>query len=281
VASKPAVAPPPPERPEFVAVVTSSRSKIISSAFTGRVERVSVHPGQRVRTGDSIAKLDPRELQMKADGLRGQGGAAGAGAAGAAATAKAECEKAQRYQTLLRLKRVSPMEATTAMSACNAARAQIGALGGQGAPARAERINIERQIAQAEMTSPIDGVVMMLKAKEGQVAQQGEPIARVFDPSDLLVRFSVPKEYRSQLALGGRVEIRIEGVEHPLWATIDRIADEEAPLNFAVVEADIDDSKLRPDELRIASTGRVRLAALSAYDRGTSNKKSETAGANR
>jgi RND family efflux transporter MFP subunit len=273
VASKPAAIEAPAERPEFVGVVTSNRSKIISSAFTGRIERVTVHPGQRVKTGDSIAKLDASELKGRVDGLRGQESSAGAQAGAYAAQAKPACEKVARLQTLRRLGRVSPMEVASAQGECSSARASAGAAGAGGAPARADRINLERQIAKAELTAPIDGVVMMLRAKEGQVAQQGEAIARVFDPSDLLIRFAVPKEHRGDLALGGRVEVKIEGVERPLWATIDRIADEEAPINFAVVEADIDDSKLGPDEVRIASVGRVRLTSAT--------KKSETRGASR
>jgi hypothetical protein len=73
----------------------------------------------------------------------------------------------------------------------------------------------------------------------------------------------VPKEHRHLVAPGKRVEIRIEGVARTVWATIERIADEEPPINFAVVEADIDDSKLGPDEIRVTSQGRVRLADAS------------------
>jgi hypothetical protein len=35
---------------------------------------------------------------------------------------------------------------------------------------------------------------------------------------------------------------------------------QEPPINFTVVEADIDDSKLAPGELAVASVGRVRIA---------------------
>ena len=152
------------------------------------------------------------------------------------------------------------MEVTGAEAEWKSQGAQSGAAMARGGTAKADRAVAERQLSHAQMTSPLDGIVMMLKAKEGQVAQSGEPIARVFDPSDLLIRFSVPKDYRKDVKLGGRVELHIDGVERVVWATVDRISDEEAPINFAVVEADIDDSKLGPDEVRIASVGHVRLA---------------------
>ena len=85
------------------------------------------------------------------------------------------------------------------------------------------------------------------------------PLARVFDDRDLIIRFAVPKKYRSSLKLGGRVELTVEGVAQPIWASITQIADEEPPITFSVVEADIDDSKLRPDEIQVAKDGRVRL----------------------
>jgi multidrug resistance efflux pump len=129
---------------------------------------------------------------------------------------------------------------------------------------RAERTRLEGLIARAQATAPIDGVVMMVKVNEGEMAQKGTPLARVFDPKDLIMKFAVPKEHRHLVAPGKRVEVRIEGVERTLWATVERIADQEPPLNFAVVEADIDDSKLNPDEIRLTAKGRVRIADATA-----------------
>ena len=121
------------------------------------------------------------------------------------------------------------------------------------------RSNMERYA-----DSPLDGVVMMVKVNEGEMAQKGQPLARVFDPKDLMMQFAVPKEHRQLVAPGKRVELRIEGVERSLWATVERIADQEPPLNFSVVEADIDDTKLNPDEVRLTAKGRVRIADASA-----------------
>ena len=95
----------------------------------------------------------------------------------------------------------------------------------------------------------------------GEVAQIGTPLARVFDPSDLIMRFAVPKEHRGELMLGQRVELTVEGNARPVWATVTNISGaQEPPINFTVVEADIDDTKLAPGELTVASVGRVRIA---------------------
>jgi hypothetical protein len=60
---------------------------------------------------------------------------------------------------------------------------------------------------------------------------------------------------------GGRVELSVEGVSHPIWASVQRISDEvEPPINFTIVEADIDDSKLQPDEVRVTANAVIRIA---------------------
>jgi hypothetical protein len=81
----------------------------------------------------------------------------------------------------------------------------------------------------------MDGVVTMIKVKPGEMAQRGTRIARVFDPSDLQVRFEVPRGHRAEFAVGAAVLVTLDGVDQPLPAkVIDLSADLEAPLQFAV-----------------------------------------------
>jgi RND family efflux transporter MFP subunit len=252
-----------PEIPDFPGVVTSRNSKVVPAEFQGRVERLSTFAGQKVRAGDPIAKLDDTELKSKIQSAKHNESAARADAGAAGAQAFAARLQYQRDSRLGR-------KGYVAQSTVDNARAQLGSLGAQSGAHleradsfKAERARLEELVTKAQVVAPFDGVVMMVKVKEGEMAQQGTPIARVFDPRDLLVKFAVPKEHRHLVAPGKRVELRIDGVARPVWATIERIADEEPPINFAVVEADIDDSKLGPDEIRVTSQGRVRLADAS------------------
>ena len=102
----------------------------------------------------------------------------------------------------------------------------------------------------------------MIKVKQGEMAQRGTRVARVFDPSDLQVRFEVPRGHRAELAVGTTVEVTIDGVDQPLRAkVIDLSGDLEAPLQFAVATADIDDRDLPPDDGRVGAAASVRLAS--------------------
>lgn len=260
----PAAAPVAAELPDFPGVVTSRNTKVVSAEFPGRVDRVQIFNGQRVRAGDPIIRLDDSELKAQIEAARQQELAARSDAGAAAAQAFAAGRQFQRDSVLGRRGYVSKGHLDNSLAQKRALGAQSGAHAARAESHKAERLRLEGLVAKAQTTAPLDGVVMMVKVNEGEMAQKGQPLARVFDPGDLMMKFSVPREHRHLVAPGKRVELRIEGVERSLWATVERIADQEPPLNFAVVEADIDDKKLDPDEVRLTAKGRVRIADASA-----------------
>lgn len=251
----------PPERPEFVGVITARQTKVITADFEGRIDRLSIKTGQRVRAGDVIGKLDDSDLRLQLErakaserALRGEVAAAGARASALSRQAKSE-------RILARAGAAPIASVRNALADASAAGATTSAASGRLGEAAVGREQIEALLAKAELRAPIDGVITMVRAKEGEVAQKGTTIARVFDPSDLLVRFAVPHELRAAIRPGKRLEIQVEGLDHTITATVQQIGDEvEPPINFTVVEADIDDSKLSFDEVRVTASARVRIA---------------------
>ena len=266
-----AVAPAAPiaavEQPEYIGIVTSRKSEYVPAAFTGRVLAVDVSQGKRVRQGDPIARLDDADLRSQIEGYkaeekaaRSQGGAAGAEIGALRKQLRAE-------QRLVRLGAAPPMNLIKL-------RSQISALGANGAASasqanvpRAKREQAERKLALAQLTAPVDGIVMMIKAREGEVVQEGAPLARVFDPKDLIVRFAIPKDQGKAFPPNTRVELRVEGAPRALWARVERQSNEDPSINLIVVEADLDDSKLAPDEISVTATGRVRLVDPAAGEK--------------
>jgi RND family efflux transporter MFP subunit len=251
--------PPPPV--EFTGVVTSRRSSVIASQVQGRIEKMSIHTGQLIKAGELVAKLDETELKTKLDQARGQEASARA-EAGAYGAQQSGLRKKWRAETqLLKKGATSPMAVATAQSEMLSVGGQGGAAMARAISAKAAREQAEKDLTRAQIFSPLDGVVTNIKAHEGEVAQVGTPLARVFDPADLILRFAVPKDHRGEVQLGQRVELAVEGNSRPVWATVSNISGaQEPPINFTVVEADIDDTKLAPGELTVASVGRVRIA---------------------
>lgn len=259
---------PPAPVPEFVAVVTSRRSSVISAQVGARIEKLTVHTGQLVKAGELIAKLDETQLKSLLDQARANEESLRLEAGSFGAEASAAHQKMVAETRLHRLGVASAMEVSTARAEYAKVGSQGSAAAAKAVSARAEREQRERDLAKAEIYSPLDGIVTNIKAHEGEVAQQGAQLARVFDPSDLIIRFSVPRDHRADVALGQRVELSVEGGARPVPATVTNISGaQEPPINFTVVEADIDDPKAASSELTVASVGRVRIADVRGAKR--------------
>ena len=222
---------------------------------------LNLNTSQRVRKDEVIGRLDDADLKLQLErakasekALRGEVGAAGARAAALARQAKSQAVLARHGAAPLAAVRNANAEASSAGASTSAAKGRVD-------EAAVSRQQIEALIKKAELRAPIDGVITMVSARKGQIAQKGTVLARVYDTTDLMVRFAVPHEQRNLVKAGGRVELEIEGVSHPIWASVQRISDEvEPPINFTIVEADIDDAKLQPDEVRVTANATVRIA---------------------
>jgi multidrug efflux pump subunit AcrA (membrane-fusion protein) len=252
-------APPPPV--EFTGVVTSRRSSVLSAQIQAPIEKLHIHPGQLIRAGELVAVLSKVELETKLLQAQGQEQAAQMEANSFGAEASAAHINAVAEQNLFKRGVSSQVAVGNSRATYLKSSANIGAALGRLATAKAAREQCEKDLIKAEITAPLGGIVTNIKAHEGEVAQIGTPLARVFDPTDLIIRFAVPREHRNRLAPGQRVELTVEGNPRTVWATVTNISGaQEPPINFTVAEADIDDTKLAPGELTVASVGRVRLA---------------------
>ena len=244
-------------------MITSRRSEIISAPFAGRVKRVEISPGQRVRKDDRIAVLDDTDLKNKIASLKAQEKAAQAQAGVGGSSAAFNRQKLKNVKKLVDMGAAPRIEIKQLEAEIRSGGSTGAAALAQGEVSTQERAILERQAAAATVLAPLEGIVMMVRAKDGSSVQSGDPIARVFDPRDLIVRFSVPKSERNKLKKGARVELAIEGTDRRIWAVIEDFADEEAPINYTLVVADLDDSKLLPDEVRLASVAKVKLADVA------------------
>jgi multidrug efflux pump subunit AcrA (membrane-fusion protein) len=259
-------APPPIE---FTAVVTSKVSRVIASQVQARVDKLNIHAGQIIKAGDMVASLDKTELQTELAAAQEQEKSSRAEAGAYGAQAGALSAKVAAERNLVKLGVSAPISLTVAMGEAGQNGGQAAAASARAGAARATREQKEKDLANADIAAPISGVVTNIKTHEGEIVQKGVPLARVFDPSDLIVRFAVPREHAGKVRLGARVELVVEGNPRSVWATVTNISGaQEPPINFSVVEADIDDSKLAPGELSVASVGRVRIADQIADARG-------------
>ncbi|HEX5059235.1 MAG TPA: HlyD family efflux transporter periplasmic adaptor subunit [Kofleriaceae bacterium] len=258
-----AAKPEAPKAPEFVGVISSRVSKVIAADFDSKVERLNIRNGQRVKEGEIVAELATEELQAKLaqakgtfDAAKGQRARAGAAYANAARRARLE-------QRLIR----SGASAPESLNNIRAESSQFGAEGssaaGEMARAAAQIKELEALLARAKVPAPIDGVVSIVKAREGANLSKAEQIARVFDPNQLVVRFAVPKKHLSLVKPGTAIELVTTEGHRVVPATV-RVQDDTADptIDFTVFEAVIDPT-FRTDEIRVGDNGHVRIAGAA------------------
>jgi RND family efflux transporter MFP subunit len=250
----------PAARPEFAGVVTSRKSSVIAAQVAARIEKLAVRPGQLIKAGDLVAKLDDTEVKNRLDAARSEERSAQMTAGAYGAQASALHKKMIAETRLERLGVSAPMAVASARAELASVGSQGGAAMAKAQSARSNREQAEKDLARTVIVAPMDGIVTNIKAHVGDVPPVGTPLARVFDPSQLIIRFAVPKEHRAAVTLGQRVELVVEG-GRPIGATVTNISGaQEPPINFTVVEADIDDSRIPRTEITVASAGRVRIA---------------------
>jgi multidrug efflux pump subunit AcrA (membrane-fusion protein) len=251
--------PPPPA--EFVGVITTRESRTITAKVQAPIKAFHVQPGEKVNVGAPIAELDTGELEIKLAQAQANEKAAEMEAGSFGAQLGALRQKVVAETRLHGLGVSSSMALRSAQAELGQVGAQAGAASAKAIAARAEVDQARKNLDNAKIVAPINGVVTNIRVHEGQAVQYGTPLARVFDPSDFIVKFAVPREQIEEVKRVGRVQLKVEGSPRPIWAQVTKIlAAQEPPINFTVVEADIDDAKLAQGELRVAAVARVRIA---------------------
>lgn len=257
--------PPPPV--EFVGVVTTRTSQMITAKVQAPIKAFHIQRGDLVKAGAPVAELETAELQNKLAQAQANQKAAQMEAGSFGAQLGALRQKVIAQTRLQRLGVASSMALRTAQAELGQVGAQAAAASAKALSAKAEVDQAQKNLDNARIVAPINGVVTNIRVHEGQAVQYGTPMAWVFDPSDFILKFAVPRDHIEAVKRAGRVQLTVEGNPRPIWAQVTKIlAAQEPPINFTVVEADIDDTRLAPGELQVAATARVRIAANAEYD---------------
>jgi macrolide-specific efflux system membrane fusion protein len=234
---------------------------MITAKVQAPIKAFHIQRGDHVALGAPIAELDTGELQNKLAQAQANLQAAEMEAGSYGARLGALRQQVVAQTRLQRYGASSPMAVSSAQAEYGQAAAQAAAASARALSARAEVEQARKNLDNARIVAPIDGVITNIRVQEGQAVQFGTPLARVFDPSDFILEFAVPREHIEEVKRAGRVQLTVDGSPRPIWAQVTKILKaQEPPINFTVVEADIDDTKLAPGELQVAAVARVRIA---------------------
>lgn len=175
--------------PAVVASPDTSQA-LVGSLVEGRVERVAVLPGDRVRRGDLLVEIHSHELFD-----------AEAELATAEAALTYEEASAARAMRLHEAGAISLEELQRRTASLSAARAEV---------ARATEM-VEHLYptpsGNASSVAPRDGVVFDIRTRTGAVVLPGTPLVLVGSTADLWVTAYVPEGTATAMEIGDEVEV--------------------------------------------------------------------------
>jgi RND family efflux transporter MFP subunit len=182
----------------------------VRAQASGTVLEALAQPGETVRAGQTLARLDTAALNEALTSARAVVNTARSG------VTLAQREE-ERQRTLAAAGAVAEKNIETAHQQVVAARAQL-------AQAEAQLSTVREQLGNTRVIAPFTGVVSDKPINAGDVVQPGTAIYTIVDPSSLELEASVPAEQIAALRPGSPVEFQVNGFPgRTFHGRIDRI----------------------------------------------------------
>lgn len=186
---------------EVMGTVRARTRATLEAKVSGRIESMPVNVGQRVKTGDLVARLNAPEIGARLE------------------QAEASLQQAERDW-----KRISSLLEQQAVT-----RAEADAVEGRYLVAKGGLAEARAMLAYVEVRAPFDGVISRKRAELGDLALPGKPLVDLEDPSRLQVEAEVPEGIAANIRPEGRMTVRIADKE--LSAAVAEIAPTSDPVS--------------------------------------------------
>jgi membrane fusion protein, multidrug efflux system len=180
---------------EFAGEVRPRMESRLGFRVAGKIVKRQAELGQRVKAGQVLTQLDPRDLQLAADAARAQVAAASTNRDLAAADFR-------RYAALKDQNFISGAELERRETTLKSAQAQLD-------QAKAQLATQGNQAGYANLTADVSGVITAVEAEPGQVVTAGMPIVRIAQDGPRDVVFSVPEDKVAAIKPGADVSVRV------------------------------------------------------------------------
>lgn len=146
----------------------------VGAQATGRVEKLLVNLGDRVKQGQLIAEIDSQPQSNQLANARAQLANAEAQRAGQAATLANAEANFRRQQMMIAGEATSQADYDAADAALKAARASVAALDAQIAQAKISVSTAEVNLGYTRIPAPITGEVLSIVSKQGQTVNANQ-----------------------------------------------------------------------------------------------------------
>ncbi|MBU4232540.1 MAG: efflux RND transporter periplasmic adaptor subunit [Desulfobacterales bacterium] len=190
-----------PRELEVMGAVISPTLSQVSSQVPGRVTKIWVEAGSRVKAGDPLVSLSAAEFQARLSQAQAQLHQAAA--------------DYKRYQFLLKEGAVSPQEFGAVEARYKTAQAMV-----------AEAATLK---GYTVVRAPAAGVVAERRTAVGDLAQPGQALTSLYDPDRLQIEAEVNDNYRDQVKIGEAAQVSVPAVKFEAHLAIAEIFPISAP----------------------------------------------------
>ncbi|BEU97022.1 efflux RND transporter periplasmic adaptor subunit [Acidovorax sp. DW039] len=179
---------------EYAGEVRARIESRLGFRVAGKIIKRQAELGQRVKAGDVLAQLDPKDYQLATEAARAQVAAAATQRDLAAADFK-------RYAALKDQNFISGAELERRDTTLKAAQATLD-------QARAQLASQGNQAEYTRLVADASGVITGIDAEPGQVVSAGTPVVRIAQDGARDVVFVVPEDKVGLMAVGQEVMVR-------------------------------------------------------------------------
>jgi len=200
----------------------------------GRISAVLVEPGDRVKRGQVLARLNPLTAQSQVESAQ----AALDELQAAAASSQAEFARAQQARDAFS---VEEFERRRTAAVTAAAKAKV---------AQAQLSEAHTRWERTTVVAPSDGIVLLRAAEVGQIAMPGAPpLFRLARDGAIEMRGQVAEQDMPRIKVGQSALVRLDGVPQPfigkVWQ-IGAVIDGVTRQGTVRISLPADDQNLRP-----------------------------------
>lgn len=170
----------------------------IATQVSGRIEDVTVRPGDRVASGDVLVQVDVEQLRLQLDLQR----STQAATQSQLTLAEAQLE---RVRALVERGVATTSDLDSAETSVAGLRAQVSAL-------RDQVSSAELNLSQATVRAPFAGVISERSVDPGQFVGSGTPLVSIVDLSTVELVAQAPMTAGALIATGQAVDVSVDGI---------------------------------------------------------------------
>lgn len=186
---------------ETVGTVRAKLEARLEAKVPGRILEMRAVPGQSVKAGELLVRLDVQEIRARLDQAL-----------------------AMQQQAASDLKRF-----TALLKSAAATQAEFDAVEARARVAEASVKEAQTMLGYADVLAPFDGVVTRKLADVGDLAAPGKPLVELEDPTHLRLEADIPEAIIGAVTLGKTMPVRVPNVDGELKGTVSEIAPKADP----------------------------------------------------